>query len=166
MARGIALELRCDTCHSNSLFPAGGRGRGNLLGELYVSPDRTWMTWTGHYRQASDAEHNRLPGPLQQRPGGPGTTWHAVPRDGVQHQCRPGSHRMVLTETELWELVRRLPADATVLYLPSAPEQPMSGSDGGAMEVAVGDQMNDAYRTRYRGFAPTRNQVVDSSRER
>lgn len=149
MARGIALELRCDTCHSNSLFPAGGRGRGNLLGELYVSPDRTWMTWTGHYRQASDAEHNRLPGPLQQRPGGPGTTWRAVPRDGVQHQCRPGSHHMVLIETELWELVRRLPADATVLYLPSAPERPPSGSEGArAMEVAVGNRTNGAYLTR------------------
>ncbi len=74
---------------------------------------------------------------------------------------------MALTEAELWELVRRLPADATVLYLPSAPEQPMSGSEReGGMEVAVGDQTNDPHRTRYRGFAPTRKQAVDSSQDR
>ena len=121
MARGISLELRCGTCHSNSFFPVGGDGRGHLLGELYVSPNRTWMTWTGHYRQGRrDAERNQLPGPRQLRPAGPGTTWRAVPPEGVQHGCRTGRHRMVLTEAELWELVRRLPADATVLFLPAA----------------------------------------------
>ena len=155
MARGISLDLRCDTCHSNSFFPTGGLGRGNLLGELYVSPNRTWMTWTGHYRQGRDAERNILPGPHQQQTAGPGTTWRPVPRDGVQHECRAGGHRMVLTEAQLWKLVRPLPADATVLYLPAVPGARAGGSDHErTMEVAAATQTTEDFRTRYGRSAP------------
>ena len=89
------------------------------------------MTWTGHYRQGGrDAARNQLPGPRQLQARGPGTTWRAVPTKGVQHACRTGRHRMALTEADLWELVRQLPADATILFLPAADGGRVGGSDG------------------------------------
>ena len=130
-------------CHSTSSFPASGFGRGDLLGELYVSPNRTWMTWTGHYRPGRDERRNQLPGPRQLQDGGPGTTWRAVPRDGVQHECRAGKHRMVLTEAELWSLVRPLPADATVLFLPATQGEKVDGSDGGWVTQVVNQGRNE-----------------------
>jgi hypothetical protein len=119
MARGISLEFRCGRCHSNPIFPASGRARGDILGELYVSPNRTWMAWSGQYRRGRDRERNLLPGPRQLGSATPGTTWRAVPREGVSHECRSGGHRIVLTEADLWKLVELLPPHATVLYLPA-----------------------------------------------
>jgi hypothetical protein len=104
-------------CHSNPTFPASDRARGDILGEIYDSPGRTWMAWRGQYHDRSDRERNGLPGPRQRGAATPGTTWRAVPRDGVWHECRSGGHRLVLTEAELWEVVGSLPPEATVLYL-------------------------------------------------
>ena len=139
MARGISLELRCGMCHSTSPFPATGLGRGDFLGEIYVSPNRTWMTWSGPYRAGRDELRNRLPGPRQVQADGPGTTWRPVPRAGVQHECRTGAHRMALTEAQLWDLVRKLPSDATVLFLPPTQGATVNGADV-ARAMAVANQ--------------------------
>ena len=118
MTRGTSLELRCGTCRSNLSFPAHGSSRSELLGELYVSPNRVWMAWTGPYRSRLDWQRNRLPGPTDVDRTGSGTTWRPIPRGGVEHECLTGRHRMVLAEAELWALVRRLPEEAGVLFLP------------------------------------------------
>jgi hypothetical protein len=119
MARGASLELRCGRCHSGPIFPTDRRARAELLGEIYVSPCRSWMTWSGHYADEAEQWRNRLPNPRQVGNGGSGTTWRPVPRDGVRHTCGPAGHAIALTEKELWGLVRALPDGASVLLLPA-----------------------------------------------
>ena len=119
MARGISIELRCGGCHSSSIFPEPRRARESTLGELYVSPSGTWMAWSGPYERQKDRERNWLPGPRQLSESGPGTTWRPVPQRGVVHECAEFRHTITLTESELWTLLRSLPADQDILYLPS-----------------------------------------------
>jgi hypothetical protein len=119
MARGTALELRCGACHSASTFPTGRRGR-DVLGELYVSPDRRWMTWTGQYAAPSDRRRNRMPGPRRESPTGPGTTWRPIPAEGISHECPMHGPRHSMTEPELWAVVRSMPDGSRAVYLPSA----------------------------------------------
>lgn len=119
MARGTALELRCGSCHSAPTFPTGRRARG-ILGELYVSPNRRWMTWTGQYAEPTERRRNRLPGPRRESPEGPGTTWRPIPAEGIRHDCPQHGLRRSLTEPELWTVIRSMPEGSRALYLPAA----------------------------------------------